>query len=207
MANATLLMKLQGPLGPIDGESTVEGYERMIVLEGWSWTLAIKDDKPVPTGISFSKLSDRATIPMLKLLQACEDAPSAEVLIEEDSVDSKLELKLTLTNVRFVSFALTGRVDDKSGSMEERWTMRPDNMRIDYRSFSGKQGIRFDVDFDPGADSRSPEQLNEDQIVSLAAKLAENRLEPLFKRIKDTVTLAQRKETRSPPGTREEGPQ
>jgi len=204
MANATVLMKLQGPLGPIDGESTVEGYERMIVLESWNWKLVNKDDKATPTAISFTKMSDRATIPMLKLLQACEDAPSAEVLVEEDSADSKLELKLTLTNVRFLSLGLSGSVDEHAGAMEEQWTMRADKMRIDYRSFSGKKGIPFEVNSNPGDEAKSPEQITEDQILSLAAKLAENRLEPLFKRMKDTVALAQRKETRPAPGAQPE---
>jgi type VI protein secretion system component Hcp len=198
MANATLLMKLQGPLGPIDGESTVEGYERMIVLESWNWKLVVKDDKASASGLSFTKMSDRATIPMLKLLQACEDAPSAEILVEEDSVDSKLELKLTLTNVRFINFSLTGSVDEHAGAMTEQWTLRADKMRIDYRSANGRQGVPFTVLSNPGDEAKSPEQIEEDKIVELAAKVAENRLEPLFKRIKDTIEMAKRKETRAP---------
>jgi type VI protein secretion system component Hcp len=199
MANATVLMKLQGPLGPIDGESTVEGYERMIVLESWNWKLTVEDDHAKPSGLSFTKMSDRATIPMLKLLQACEDAPSAEILVEEDSVDSKLELKLTLTNVRFLNFSLTGSVDEHSGEMEEQWTVRADNMRIDYRSVRGVQGNPFTIAPNPGDEAKSPQQLEEDKIVQLVStKIAENRIEPLFKRIKDTIEMAKRRETRAP---------
>jgi type VI protein secretion system component Hcp len=124
MANATIVMKLQGPGGPIEGECTVDGYEGFIVLESWNWTLTTKDDKLVPSGISFNKVSDRATVAMLELLQTCKEAPSAVILVEEDSVDSDFEVKLTLSQVRILSFSLNGQVDEKSGSMEESWTVR-----------------------------------------------------------------------------------
>jgi type VI protein secretion system component Hcp len=203
MASATLLLKLQGPSGQIKGESQVDGYEGHIVLESMSWTIEIKDDKPTPSGISFSKFADRASVPMLQLLQSCKAAPSAEILIEEDSVDSELEVKFRLTQVRLMTYSLTGKVDEKSGSMEERWTARADKLRLDYRSYAGKVSIPFEIDFDPRAEAKSPEQANEDEVLEMALKKVQpNRLDALIKRIQQAD--AKRKLEHKPAGDEKE---
>jgi hypothetical protein len=203
MANATVVMKLEGPIGPIDGECTVDGYERYIVLENWSWTLNEKDKKFVPGGISFSKVSDRSTVPMLKLLQACEDAPSAEILVEEDSVDSKLELRLKLINVRFTKYTLSSNLDDKSGTLNENWTVRADEAQLTYRSHGGKKVGPFKVFWDPNAEATSPEDVVEDEIVGMVVKkVREERLKPLLARIEKDY--AKRKTERAPQGDKQE---
>lgn len=203
MANATIVMKLQGPGGPIEGDCTVEGYEGFIDLESWDWSLTYKD-KLVPSGISFSKMSDRATIPMLELLQRCKEAPSAVILIEEDSADSDFEVKLTLTQVRFLTYSLTGEVDEKRGTMTENWTARPDKMRIDYRRHAGLASIPFEIEFDPRAQAKSPNELAEDEILEISPKLRPEGLQSLFKRMTDAVNARQRKRDREPPGAKPE---
>jgi type VI protein secretion system component Hcp len=203
MASATLLMKLQGPSGKIVGESQVDGYEDYITLESLNWTLDIKDDRATPSGISFTKLADRATVPMLQLLQSCKAAPTAEILVEEDSVDSELEVKFRLTQVRFVSYSLSGKVDEKSGSMEERWTARADKLRLDYRSYAGRVSIPFEIEYDPRADAKPPDQANEDEVMEMALrKVQPNRLDALIKRIQQADQ--QRKLVHQPKGDEKE---
>lgn len=203
MANATIVMKLQGPSGPIEGECVVDGYEGYIDLDSWKWSLTYKDkDKLVPAGLSFSKSADRATVPMLDLLQRCKDAPSAVILIEEDSADSDFEVKLTLTKVRFQSYSLSGQVDDKSGSMKENWTVRPDKLRIDYRRHAGRASIPFEIDFPPGMEAKSTEERAEDEILEISPKLRPDRLQDLFKRMTDAVNNRQRKREREPAGAK-----
>jgi len=187
MANATIVMKLQGPLGPIDGECNVEGYEKFIDLDDWSWTLKIANDKPNPTTIRFSKPSDRSSIPMLKLLYAGELAPSAVILVEEDSADSAFEVRLTLTNVQFTSFSLNGKVDEKKGSMQERWEVRADDIAIVYRAHAEKGDHKFKVKSDPSQESTSPGDKVEEKILELALKLREDQFDQMVPRLKKAI--------------------
>jgi type VI protein secretion system component Hcp len=202
MANATLLMNLQGPKGRIEGESTIEGYEGFIEIESLQWSLDVEGARPTPSALSFTKFTDRATVPMLELLRSCKDALSAEILVEEDSTDSDLELKLRLTKVRFTSCALSGKVDEKSGAMEERWSARADKLRMDYRSAAGRASIPFEVVFDPRVQAKSPQEKVEAEIIELAADLRAERLKPLFAKMEQAV--AQRKKEREAPGDKKE---
>lgn len=187
MANATIVMKLQGPLGPIEGECTIEGYEKYITLDNWSWSLKITDDKPHSTTVRFSKVSDRSSVPMMKLLYAGELAPSAVILVEEDSADSAFEVKLTLTNVQFASFSLSGVVDDKSGSMKERWEVRADHVEVDYRGHAEKGSHHFSVESDPSLQSTSPGEKVEEKILELALKLREDQFDEMVPRLKKAI--------------------
>lgn len=206
-APATIVMKLTGPVGMIEGECVVEGYEKRIVIEDWKWNLNASKDKLKPSQFSLSKLSDRASVPMLKVLQACEVCPTVEVLVEEDAMDSHLELKIILTDARILSFKLSGKVDDKGGTLEEDWEFSYEKIKFEYRSYGSKQAkpktVPFEIEGDPQG-MESPGSV-EDKILKLVPEVKPDRLKELFKQMETASQQhAQRKLERTATGDKED---
>jgi len=128
-ALAKLFLKLNGPKGPIAGDSRIRGYMGHIEIDDWSWSLqrekppsgGDKDLVTVPSAIAFSKLMDRASTPMLTAMKDGDDLTA--IITLEETASSQFKLVLKLEEARLLDYGLEIKGDEKGGSAEESWTL------------------------------------------------------------------------------------
>lgn len=134
MADAILVMKLDGPNGAVAGESRMERFQDWIVLEGWRWSINAAEDELRPGAISITKECDRASPTMMQLLDSAEVCPRVELMLWEGSEDSNLELQVVLTNVRFINLRVSVKNEEKGGSVDETWDL--DYSKVQFKYYS-----------------------------------------------------------------------
>jgi type VI protein secretion system component Hcp len=134
MADAILVMKLDGPNGTVAGECHMERFKDWIVLESWRWSINSGEDDVRPGAISITKECDRASPTMMQLLDTQKPCPRVEIMLWEGSEDSNLELSIVLTNVHLLNLRVTLKNEEKGGSVDESWDIEYSKIQFKYYS-------------------------------------------------------------------------
>jgi hypothetical protein len=114
-------------------------------------------------------------------MKSCELCPEAEVLIEEDSADSRLELKIIMKNVQVMDYSFSSRVGEKSASIDENWEFEYTSVRFEYTSYGSledkPQFIPFVIHAQPPMGKAEGVDDTRKQILTLVGKLSLPELE------------------------------
>lgn len=174
--NARLFLKLTevGGANPILGEAMVTEFAGQIELEDWNWTLS-RDASDgslgrgkggtgdnagrgsvSPSPLAVSKYVDRSTPSLLEAMNASKIL-EGELTLEE-AADVEFEVKISLKQVRLVSYELEADVEDRGGELREKWTLNYEEIKFVYK-VPGGGGAAVDavIKRDPAASTDAPE--------------------------------------------------
>jgi type VI protein secretion system component Hcp len=126
---------------PVKGDAETAGFEGQIELWDWSWgaqlasatTGAGVDARNVEANsISICKSQDRATTPMLSLLQSGETCDKA-VLYLGQTLGRAQQVTISLKGVRLMAVKFNLVNDDKEVYVDEDWTVEYDELTITHK--------------------------------------------------------------------------
>jgi type VI secretion system Hcp family effector len=194
MSVAKLFLKLVGTqAGPIKGESQVFNYVDQIEIDDWSVKFE-KESNPetgdtlnVPSVISFGKLLDRATTPML-LAMLIGDSLTATITLEEVAAD-QFGLNVTLEDARLLNYSMDAKDQEKSTSVEETWTLDYRKIKFQHQSDNRRGTSVYELSRPAWASTKSPNSGKDkvSEIAKLAAEFEPGALDEMWSRVKELI--------------------
>ena len=142
-----------------------------------------KTTEVVPSIFEFSKLLDTSTTNLLAAMYKGE-LLEAEITLQEMSRDA-FELKLFLSEVRVIDYAMNGKNEKSSGEVTETWAFNYTTIRFEFKPTARQEGkasgvMTANAVRKPTASSEPP-QTGSREILRLADDLAVSDWEPLLK--------------------------
>jgi type VI protein secretion system component Hcp len=126
---------------PVKGDAQVAGFEGQVELWDWSWGAQLASATKGPgvetrnieaNSIAICKSHDRATTPMLSLLQSGETCDKA-VLYLGQTLGRSQQVTITLKGVRLMAVKFNLVNDDKEVYVDEDWTVEYDELSITHK--------------------------------------------------------------------------
>jgi type VI protein secretion system component Hcp len=192
---AKLFLKLVGTQsGEIKGESRVVNYVDQIELDDWSWTLkpekrpGTDESIPVPSAISFTKILDRATTPMLLALSV-GDLLTATITLEEVAAD-QFGLELSIEGGRLVDYTMDAKDQEKGALVDETWTLDYRKVTFKHRNTNAQGTSEYEFKRPDWASNTGPggaKQNRESEIAKLAADHPPGDLDAMWDRVKKLI--------------------
>lgn len=134
--------------GVIAGDSVTRGFVGQIEIDDWSWNVdpqADPDNKgqkvPVPSEVSFGKLMDRSTMPLLAALRSGDELTVTITLAE--AAENQFGLIVELKQARLVDYKFDAKNEEKAASVNEDWKLDYRTISFDHRANQGGQGSKY----------------------------------------------------------------
>jgi type VI secretion system Hcp family effector len=194
MSVAKLFLKLVGTqAGPIKGESRIVNFVDQIEIDDWSVKFEKESDSRqgdtlnVPSVISFGKLLDKATTPMLQAM-LIGDSLTATITLEEVAAD-QFGLIVTLSDARLLEYSMDAKDQEKSATVEETWTLDYRKIKFEHRSDNRKGTSVYELSRPAWASTKSPNAGKDkvSEIARLAADFPPGELDGMWKQVKELI--------------------
>jgi type VI protein secretion system component Hcp len=136
--NSRIFMHLTSPSTNevIEGECTVDEYEKWIELDSWEWKLGrakAEDAVPEPEMLTVTKLMDKSSTAMLAAMLKGEKL-KAKLVVDDGSVDMLFELSVEIEELTIKDYDCQTSISEKGATVDETWV-------FDYRSITFKHQI------------------------------------------------------------------
>jgi type VI protein secretion system component Hcp len=178
MSKSSLYLKLVGKGGrPIFGESIDKGHAGEVDLSGWNWSIADPAALPKESGtttksdpkssakakstteagadvgikpslLSFTKRTDRSTVPLIRAMDNAEILESATLVLEEEFQDAVLPfyLKIFLQDVVVMKLSWSVDVGTAGVDWKESWELNYSSIKFSYKVRKDQSGT-IDMEF------------------------------------------------------------
>lgn len=141
MEFAEIYMSLNRGGVAVGGDAQASGHEGEIELFDWGWGLSLEEQSPEAgteaeaqgTLVAFSKPVDRASVPMMSILQSGEVCSQATLTMRQRT-KKPVTIKMILKNVRLTHYDLEVECDDNEVTLSEDWKMSYETVDIQYVS-------------------------------------------------------------------------